>query len=356
MNPEKALAAFSEAVLVPANWGEALEGVAAACDARIVTVVDGVTEGELTCSSGGQAEINLYLNGREIPDSRHARVNPTLAQGFRTDFDDFTPDEIARDPYYQEFLAPLGLGFHAVAALPGPDRTAVISIKRAKRQGPFDAADVSMLNRVLPQFRAAARHAAIVARSRFEGELVAFESVHRAALCVDNEGRILALNKLVEFGDGLVNEGQHLSALFSADHCALERAITFSGGSGSSEAAASPVVVHRPSGKRPLLIDVIPVPAGNLAIPQRTRCIVLINDLNREPRTCRDTLQRAFDLTQTPREADLAQLLATGARLCHAAAELHITEMHARQRLKVLFAKTGTSRQSQLLMLLARTT
>jgi DNA-binding CsgD family transcriptional regulator len=139
-----------------------------------------------------------------------------------------------------------------------------------------------------------------------------------------------------------------LSATFASDRAALQLALSPHRGGGASR----PLIVHRPSGKRPLVLDIIAVTAGDLALPTRTRSIVVVNDLGRRQQVCRNTLQHAFDLT--PRETDLAACLADGATLRAAAAELGISEMHARQRLKVLFAKTDTSRQTELATLLAR--
>lgn len=351
MAPEKAMASFAGAVWAPHTWPDALEAVAAACDAKMVTVVNCTRRGELNCSRSARDVIDLYLHGREIPDSRIGRVNPTLAEGFRTDYDDFTPNEIAHDAYYQEFLAPLDVRWHATAELPGLDERLVISFKRSARQGPFERDDIGTLNRVLPHLRAAARQAAILTRSHFEGELEAFSRLHRGALWLDENGRIIAMNDRVVFGDGLVCEGGRLSATSSTDRHALALAIGGCGGTGA-QAPASPLVVRRPSGKRPYIVDVIKVPAGDMTNLQRTRAIVLVNDLATEIRPRREAIQRCFDLT--PRETDLAQQLCNGATLHSAALALQISEAHARQRLKVLMAKTGTSRQSEMLALFAR--
>lgn len=44
-----------------------------------------------------------------------------MADGFLDDYRHFTPAEIARDPFYQEFLRPVGFGWHAVACLAAGD-------------------------------------------------------------------------------------------------------------------------------------------------------------------------------------------------------------------------------------------
>lgn len=354
MSPEKAVAAFRDAVWAPASWPDALEAVATAYGSTMVTIASCSKQGELTCSRNAQPAIDLYLQGHHAPDSRQSRVNPTLSEGFRTDYDDFDPAEIAQDPYYQEFLVPLGVRWHAVAALPGLDERLVISIKRSSREGPFERQEVEVLNRALPHLRSAARHAALITRSRFEGEIDAFSHLNRGAICLDRDGCIVAINSRVIFGDGLLSSQMKLSAAFGDDRVALSRAISAASGTGTDGRAPAPslVIVHRPSGKRPYVIDVFAVPAGDIAGPKRTRTLLVVNDLDSIVQPRRETMQRAFGMT--PREADLADRLATGATLKEAAGSLQISEQHARQRLKSVFAKTGTSRQALLLAVLGR--
>ena len=203
---------------------------------------------------------------------------------------------------------------------------------------------------VLSLSASAAVQAALVPRSRFEGQLAAFSKLHRGAIFIDNVGWIVAINDLVEFGDGLRNEGRQLTCAFAGDRVDLGRAIEVAYNGAYSP--MRPVVVHRPSGKRPYLVDVIPVSAEHMTEPHPIRAVVLVNDLEARSNPRRESIQKAFDLT--PREADLAYQLCMGATLQQAAAAIKISNEHARQRLKALMAKTGTSRQIELLLLLGR--
>lgn len=348
MNAQQAIAAFESAVLAPAAWGDALESLAQACGARIATLVASGPERSLSCSRGAVDAIDLYLHRRQVPDSRHHRVFPGLDGGFRTDHDDFSPGEIAVDPYYQEFLAPLDIQWHAVAALPGLGAPVVLSLKRARRQGPFEGQQLESLNRMLPSLRAAARAAAVVGRARIDGELSAFAHVGRGAFCLDAGAKILARNDCVRLGDGLVCEGGRLSAARPADRDALARAAA----AAVAGIAAPRLVVLRPSGRRPLIVDVVPLPAGDLGAPAGRCALALVNDTAASPLPGRELLERAYALA--PREAELALRLASGDSVRDAARALRISEQHARQRLKQVFAKTGTARQSELALLLAR--
>src|SRR6185295_7291465 len=84
--------------------------------------------------------VGSYINPDRPADPRPARVNPTIGEGFRVDQDDFSPEELARDPYYQDFLRSLGYGWHACALLGGlPDsETLHLTLRRTLRQGAFE--------------------------------------------------------------------------------------------------------------------------------------------------------------------------------------------------------------------------
>lgn len=351
MDAVKAVDALQQAAWSPSAWPDALEALARAFDCTMVTLVNS-TRGEVSCSRQATEIIDGYLHRRTIPDSRHARVDPQLDEGFRTDYDDFTPAEIARDAYYQEFLRPVGIGWHAAARLPGLDGdNVVMSFKRSPRRGPFDRADVARLNALLPLFRTFARQTAVIARSRFDGELAAFDRLHRGAMLLDASGRLLASNRTLAFGDGLIDAACRPAAVHPDSDRELQRAIVAARGR-DSVSAPSPLVVHRPSGKRPFLLDVFAIAPGSMSALTRARALIVVHDVDASPPARQDVLQRAFGLT--PKEAALAQSLAAGVRLKRAAAELGISEEHARQRVKALLHKTDTVSQADLRALLAR--
>jgi DNA-binding CsgD family transcriptional regulator len=74
--------------------------------------------------------------------------------------------------------------------------------------------------------------------------------------------------------------------------------------------------------------------------------IVYIRDPDRPEETRSEILQRLYGLT--PSQARLAERLASGCTLSDAAKQLGIAEVSARQYLKLVFEKTGTHRQAQL--------
>jgi len=176
-------------------------------------------------------------------------------------------------------------------------------------------------------------------------ELAALAQVGLGAIALDRNGRALAVNAAVQFGDGLEMVEAQPRASHRGDQAALAAAIQ------QALAPAVPdqppgqrVTLRRPSGRRPLLV-------GTLSLSGAT-ALMVITDLDDGLAPEAAELQRLFGLT--PREAEFAALLATGICIDQAAESMAISRAHARQRLKVIFHKTETHRQAELVALLSR--
>jgi DNA-binding CsgD family transcriptional regulator len=87
------------------------------------------------------------------------RIAPTMRQragevGWDHQFLD--EQEMARDPFYSEFLAGLGLRyFISVVLEQTPDHLAVVAMQRTPGQGHVDRHDISMMQRLCPHFQRA---------------------------------------------------------------------------------------------------------------------------------------------------------------------------------------------------------
>ena len=230
----------------------------------------------------------------------------------------------------------------------------MISVKRGVKHGHYDGADLAALDRVLPSLRAASRTALLTWKSRFTGQLEAFERIGRGAILIDGRGRVIGFNACVRLGDGLDVRGgflvttcpseqqrlsQFLGALMHTDHC-------------GAPLDACTLRIGRRSGRRPLLIDGVSCATALRSLHSAAAALLLVTDVELHQRPQRARLVELFDLT--PREAELAIELMTGISLESAAAQLHISYGNARQRLKQLFCKTSTRRQGELIALLAR--
>ncbi|MEO8131918.1 MAG: helix-turn-helix transcriptional regulator [Bryobacteraceae bacterium] len=114
------------------------------------------------------------------------------------------------------------------------------------------------------------------------------------------------------------------------------------------------VAVPRPSLRRAYQIVTAPLRGR---FPQfkgmiAPAAVVLITDPERHQPASVDLLIHLYDLT--PKEAAMAAKLSLGKSVEEAAGEMNITYETARTHLRRIFSKTGTSRQTELMLLITR--
>lgn len=103
--------------------------------------------------------------------------------------------------------------------------------------------------------------------------------------------------------------------------------------------------LERPSGRRPL--EVLVTPLGALSRGAAgAAAVLMVTDPDEEPSSPAKLLAEMYGLT--PREAELTQELLRGITLVEAADRLGMAQTTAKSHLKAVFAKTDTSRQSDL--------
>jgi DNA-binding CsgD family transcriptional regulator len=231
----------------------------------------------------------------------------------------------------------------------------VLSLLRNSRQGPFDHAEARLLARLAPHFRRVISFSEKLALAGAGASLGALEHLGTPALLLDRNGMVRLTNPAAEtlLGPDLALVQRRLRAA----HCGSDRALQdLIAALRQPEACrtarvAAPVPILRP-GKRPLLIEAMPI-AGLVAdVFQSLTAILLVTDLEARPMLPEDLLRTMFALT--PAEARLACRLAAGSNLEEAAEALAIAKNTARMQLRAVFGKTRTRRQAELAALLAR--
>lgn len=352
---DRAIDEFVMAAASPAAWPEALQAVAEGLGADGATLIVGTSVPRHTRASTAIDDIvrEYFVVGAPI-DVRETRVWPTTRDDFLGDFDSFTADEIARDPFYAEFLRPRGFGWHANAALSDGPEPLMLNLKRRWTRGPYQRADLRRISAVLPHLRAAARHARIGLEARSHDHLASQLALGLGALLIDMHGAVIDWNERVVFGDGLALHDRRLVTSAGADQAGLDRAIDLALAIDrpSDLPPPAPCVVRRPSGRRPLIVHVAGLFAGDHNPVADARAIVSIVDPDATRSSPPHVLRALFGLT--PREVDIALLLGEGLGLADIAERSRISLAHVRQRLKVIQQKTATVRQGELIALLSR--
>jgi DNA-binding CsgD family transcriptional regulator len=345
-----AVECFREATVFPERWPQTLDLMSGHLNSDGATLLLVPTRPHLVASSTSLAPFIQQHFALPFPDPREQRVCPQLGDGFMPDNAYFSSREIDREPYYQEFLVPRGYGWNAAATL---GDGLLISLKRGAKRGPYDETELATLNAVLPWLRAASRVASMTWRSTLSSQLKVLERIERGAILIDEHARVLDLNACVELGDGLDISGGSLQATRLTDRQRLQGYLAaILDPDRQPTRGSSTLMISRPSGLRPWLLDAIACTDALRSLHSRAAALLLITDIERPVRLNRELLREMFALTST--EAKLARQLVTGQSLQQAAAALDISEGHARQRLKAIFSKTGTARQVELVALLAK--
>jgi DNA-binding CsgD family transcriptional regulator len=263
---------------------------------------------------------------------------------------------LVHSEFYNDYLVPMG-AVHCVAGVVArnADKAVTVAAMRGVRQLPFDEGDRRALEVLLPH----------VTRARTIGERLglldsfesALETVDSPLLFMTAMGRVVhhtaAAERILSSGDGLSLRHDALYAGDAAAEAQL-RAGARAAARQPSVGAPATVLVSRPSLKRPYQVLMTPVRhqwprMAGLPCPD---VVVLVIDPETQPSAAKNVLIMLFGLTR--REAALAAALSAGATVEQAADALKMTYETARTHLRRIFSKTGTSRQVELVMALAR--
>lgn len=340
------------AAMVGDGWEEGLQQLAEAADAGGATLLRLRTGRPLAVlTSTGWLEAWAEQIAGDIPPSpRRFFPDRVFERGFLSDTGIWPEEELRRDPFYQEFLRPHGVFYHAKARFfaEGDERVS-LSIKRFSTLGPYEPAEIAVLDTLLPELHMAFR----IARRVLDAEASGMARVlhHRGdpVFELDACGRVLRVHGEESERLGVVVRERRMVAADRLAQAALDRAVA---------AAARPprslalVPVTNRRGERRLL-HVVPVTGRARDIFLATAAIVVVTEPDRtKTGPLPAVIRQALGLT--PREAQIAALLAAGLSLPMIAERLHLGIGTMRNHLKSIFGKTDTRRQGELIALLLR--
>lgn len=345
----------SEATLTAAftadGMSSALQQIAESVGAEGATMTysRGETQFGAIFSRALQAYAPYYLQTDRPADPRAARVNPTMSDGFRLDYDDFTEDELRREPFFQEFLRPVGFGWHACALLDlSPAGDAVtLTLRRTLKQGAFEPGELDALMAQLPLLRAATR------LTQSMGGLLGPPSAGpygspQSLFAFDASGRACLVDGV---SDGLVKVRSGRLRASGPGHAAQIEATTERAHALGRQ--ASTVLVDAEGDW--WLFSVMPAAVGSrdatltpfISWAMLTPYAPMDHALTRAKQ-----LARVFGLS--PSEARVAALVGGAKTIEATAAVLGCASGTVRNHLKSIFSKIGVSRQAELVAILSR--
>lgn len=336
------------AAMLGDGWKESLQRLADATEAggaSIVWVQAGRHVAHLSSTEWAESE----TAAAGAPPSR-LRYYPdhVYGSGFRVDHDVWSDAEMRRDAYFQEFLRPRGVFFHAKLRFRSEwDDRVALTLKRRIGLGRYEPSDVVALNSIVPQLYAAFAVARRVLDAEASGMVSLLQTRGDPVFELDSVGQVLRVHGPGTEEIGIVARSRRLLMTDRAVQAQLDRAI--------AKAVRKP---HQPglvsaatSRAGRLFLRIIPVTGRARDVFTATAALVVITQGRRESAEPLQNLVRdALGLTE--REGQIAMLLAGGLDLPMIAERLHIGLGTVRNHLKSLFGKTGTRRQGELIALL----
>lgn len=270
--------------------------------------------------------------------------------------EDWVPHQaMLQTEFYNDFGKKFAI-FHEVGACllkDGPN-VAAITFHRSQKFTAFDEPDMRLLGLIVPHLQRALRlHSKMIDLQTANDTLSgAFDSVPIGIVLLGKNG-ILNVNKaateICRNSKSLYLTQEGIRASVSRVDERLRKIIRSAMDPAQDNNGGGSVCIASESGN-PVVVVASPVPSGDW--PCETGVVVFLTDRNHSSDASAEILRTAFGLT--PAEVRLASMLAKGLSPTEVADELTVSLNTIRTQLKAIFAKTNTSRQSQLATLLAR--
>ena len=353
-----------EGVLSPESWTASLLGMSSISHSPCVSIM----EFDALSSQGVMAENHglapetqqAYNDHYQLLDEARTVATHMPAGAWYHDLRDLGRDTIRHSAYYQEFFIPHGLSTIACNRLvDGEHVSAFLSLQRRHGQAAFTEHDFRLTGQFLPHLQRAMRlRLTLRAMNNRAGRAqLMLDQLSLAMLVLDPHSVVLHTNApadtLLQRLPQLLVRSKRLEVqgLRSGEFaCLVHNAC---GLGPPREPQAGGVLLRGLQGQTVLQVLVLPLPASLLTLNpwQRPMCLVVLGQPDHSPASNALVLRQLYGLT--PAEARVAQALDQGDSIQQAAEHLGISVGTARIQLKAVFAKTGATRQAELIRLLS---
>lgn len=265
--------------------------------------------------------------------------------------DMLTDAQFENSEFYQDWCKKMDVFYVVGSVFPvAPRELGVLGIHRARHAGTYQEEDKAFVRHFLPHFRRALEIRSRLRQAELTGR-AALETLNRsgtAMLIVSRDARVLfataEAETMLRIGNELYLRSGRLTASRPTDAAKLTGLIwRVSAPAFVCGHPGCPLVIKR--GDTPSLsVLVAPFPRARAGEPV-PGAIVLVHP-HRVPITSVGVLRKLFGLT--PAEARIANALAEGRSIPEMAVDYQVSPATLRKQLKLIFAKTGTNRQAQL--------
>ena len=304
----------------------------------------------------------LEYYGKISPRVRHGLCRPQGEISY--DYAILTEAEMDADEFYSDFHGVIGLRYFVAGHLLNSDsHFSAFAAQRSPQQGHVGDDEIGLMQRLLPHVQQAVdlrfrlRDADALCRSLVES----LEGLAEAAILIEACSTVFYANHAADTvfatGDGVtvIDKVVHF-----ADKAAARQFDNALGGMiGNKQPVADmetrDFAARRPSGKRPYLVAMRPLPSYNqhyVSTRGTVAAIVFIRDPSAFSRLDAELLKQSYALT--PAELDIALALDNGQSIREVAERRGVSVSTVRSQLYGLMNKLAVHRQSDLVRLLGQ--
>lgn len=259
--------------------------------------------------------------------------------------------------FYRSYLQPLDLRYVLVANL----RTeagmhCALFVCRDHAAEDFDASERALIELLRPHLQQAVDLHSTVDELDSERLLYAatIDRLLVGTAILDEAGKVMRSNqaaqRLFAARDGLECRQERLFAYSSQDNRQLQKVVqtVLQHRQQGRDESVEVLTLSRPTGEVPLNLLLRPIALNyeGQGHARRPAVAVFIRDPNDSPQASRHLLRSLFQLTRT--ETEVAMLMMDGLTLDESAERLCLSRNTIRAHLRGVFAKTGATRQAQL--------
>jgi DNA-binding CsgD family transcriptional regulator len=334
-----------EAAAVPETWPQVLEQLGAMVQTRHMALV--VLDVDRRVNYAATERYRPVVQHFAESASRHDNPRPRRAlssghAGFLTDLELFSRAELDRDSVYRELLFPNGLRYAAGSVIPVP--TSDILVFDISRE------EMGLLDQYRPHLARAALLSHRLGLRTASGATEALQLVGLPGAALTATGRVLVANPLFEQLAPRVAAGA-LDRVQLASKPAQEALKLALGAAAGDHAAIRSIPIPAEEGEPALIAHLVPIRRAAHDIFAKAEFLLVLTAVVAPDAPLTEMLHGLFDLT--PAEARVARGLAAGLSVEEISLRNAISRETVRTQLKGVMAKTSTTRQADLVRLLA---
>jgi DNA-binding CsgD family transcriptional regulator len=345
-----------EASVIPELWVDVLDRVAtlAECEGGILIAADASQSVRALSSNCLAPMLSAFIDeGWMRQNIRASRLGALNYPGFVVDLDIVTPEEAATDPLYVECLRKYGGGVGTGTVIPVPSGDVIIfNIERSYTKGFVGRHVLPTLDALRPHLARSALLSVRLGLERARAMAEALGRLNLPAAVLAADGRVLSVNDLLDkMRDQFISAaGGGLAISHRPANELLQIALRKSGFDRIDLRSYS-IPIPSIGDHTASVVHLVPVRRQARDIFSGAANIFVVTSLANPKAPSADILHGLFDLS--PAEAKVAQRLLQGHTLAEIAAAGGLSKETVRKQLRSVLAKTGTTRQAELVGILA---